>query len=104
MNGLRYRINRKFLFSLLILSSVVTSILATIDIVQDYKAHVREIENTLNEVESSFKESQKAMWEIDLKQMDLILEGIKSVPKVSYIEIERESGEKVTYGSLSKDL
>ena len=43
------------------------------------------------------------MWEIDLKQMDLILEGIKSVPKVSYIEIERESGEKVTYGSLSKE-
>ena len=104
MNGLKYRINRKFLFSLLVLSSVFTSILASIDIVQDYKAHVLEIENTLNEVESSFKESlKKAMWEIDLKQMDLILEGIKSVPRISYIEIERESGEKVTYGSLSKE-
>ena len=102
MDGLKYRINRKFLISLLLLSSVVTFVLASIDILQDFRSHVHEIENTLNEIEASFKESlKKAMWEIDLTQMNLIIDGIKSVPKISFVEIERESGEKISHGKES---
>ena len=84
MDGLKYRINRKFLISLLLLSSVVTTVLASIDILQDFRSHVHEIENTLNEIEASFKESLKKQCEIDLTQMNLIIDGIKSVPKIFF--------------------
>ena len=104
MDGLKYKINRKFLLSLLLLSSIITTISASVDIVQDYREKIQSIETSLDELQVSFTSSlDKALWEMDHQQVNLLLEGIKSAPLVTFVQIDKENKSIVSVGKRSEN-
>ncbi len=88
------RIGRHLLAAILLFSSVVTLLLTIGQLYFDYQRDVRAIETRLDEIEHSYLDSiAGSLWNVDLEQLRIQLEGIARLPDMQAVEVrERVAG------------
>jgi len=88
LGQLRGGIAPRLLGFVLLFSSAVTLILTAIQLYLDYRFDVSAIEQRLTEVERGYLNSlAEGLWQLDLKQLQLQLDGIASLPDLTYAEV-----------------
>lgn len=93
----KYKLTRKLLIYILLISFVFTLLTTIVQILFDYNRYMKDIENTLN----SFRESYLdviggSLWNVNHEQLKIQLEGAVKLPYISYIFVEELQG-KVEY-------
>lgn len=87
----RHGIGARLLFLIVLFSSVVTLVATSLQLYLDYQRDVDAIARRLDEVESSYLDSVRAsLWNLDIQQLKLLLDGIQRLPDVQSVEL-RES-------------
>lgn len=83
-----YRIAKRLLLYIIIFSSFVTLIATSIQLYTDYKRDIDVINSRLNEIERGHLASISAsLWNLDIKQLELQMDGIKQLPDILSVEI-----------------
>lgn len=92
-SALRSRtIAQRLLLNIIIFSSCVTLIATSVQLFTDYKRDVSIINNRLNDIESGYLASISAsLWNIDIKQLELLMDGIKHLPDIEQVEIHEQT-------------
>ncbi len=81
-------IGRRLLVSIVLFSSVVTLLATLFQLYLDYQRDVGDIERRLAEIESSYIDSIGAsLWNLDIDQLGLQLEGIMRLPDLQAVQI-----------------
>lgn len=84
----RHGIGRRLLLSIIVFSSVVTLLATAVQLLTDYQRDVSLIKNRLADIESSYMASISAsLWNLDVSQLRLQLEGIRHLPDVSSVAV-----------------
>lgn len=87
-----YGIARHLLFYIIIFSSCVTLLATSLQLYTDYQRDLDVINSRLNEIEGSYIGSISAsLWNLDIKQLELQLEGIKHLPDINSVEIKERT-------------
>lgn len=74
---------------IVVFSSLITVLLSGIQLYIDYKIELDTINNRLDEIESSYVGSIEAsLWNVDVEQLEIQLEGIKRLPDIQAVIIE----------------
>lgn len=85
---LRYGIAQRLLVFIILFSSLVTLIATILQLYLDYQRDVNAIEQQLDTIESSYLNSIGAsLWNLDLAQLNLQLEGIMRLPDMRAVEV-----------------
>lgn len=86
-------IGRRLLLSILLFSSLVTLATTSVQLYLEYRNDVDLIENRLDDVQSSYIASIGAsLWNVDIPQLNLQMEGIRQLPDVIAVAIEEKPG------------
>lgn len=93
----RRRIHRgigwRLLISILLVSSLVTLVLTAGQLYFEFRRDVGEIEQRLNELQSSYAESLAgSLWQFDTEQIKLQLGGIQRLPGIQAVELRETNG------------
>ena len=84
-------IGKSLLIWIILFSSLVTVVLSGAQLYIDYKVELSTIIKRLNEIESSYKGSIEAsLWNVDVEQLNIQLEGIKRLPDIQSVMIEEK--------------
>jgi signal transduction histidine kinase len=87
-----YSIAKRLLLYIIIFSSFVTLIATSIQLYTDYKRDISAINSRLNEIERGYLASISAsLWNLDIKQLELQMDGIKHLPDIQAVEIQEKS-------------
>lgn len=87
-----YGIARQLLVYIIIFSSCVTLLATSIQLYTDYQRDLGIINSRLNEIEGSYIGSISAsLWNLDIKQLELQLDGIKHLPDIKAVEVKEHS-------------
>ena len=103
----KYGVAKRLLLSILLFSSLVTLIATGIQFYLDFQRDVNAIERRLDEVETSYLKSiQASLWNMDIRQLELQLEGIMRLPDmraVYLVEVDTSIDQPLTlsYGERS---
>ena len=82
-------IAKTLLLWIVFVSSLVTITLSGIQLYIDYKLEVGTINNRLDEIESSYKDIiEGSLWNVDLAQLNVQLEGIVRLPDIQAVTVE----------------
>ena len=82
-------IAKTLLLWIVFVSSLVTITLSGIQLYIDYKLEVGTINNRLDEIESSYKDIiEGSLWNVDLDQLNVQLEGIVRLPDIQAVTVE----------------
>ena len=88
LGELRNGIALRLLILILLFSSAVTLILTGVQLYFDYRIDVNAIEQRLGEIEKGYLSSlAEGLWQLDRRQLQLQLQGIASLPEVSYAAV-----------------
>jgi signal transduction histidine kinase len=92
-SALRSRsIAQRLLLHIIIFSSFVTLIATSVQLFTDYQRDVGVINSRLNDIESGYLASISAsLWNIDIKQLELLMDGIKHLPDIQLVEIHERT-------------
>lgn len=86
------RIAQRLLLYIIIFSSFVTLIATSFQLFTDYKRDVDIIHSRLNDIESGYLASISAsLWNLDIKQLELLLDGIIHLPDIQAVEIHEKT-------------
>lgn len=89
-----YGIARRLLLYIIIFSSGVTLIATSWQLYTDYQRDLDVINSRLNEIEGGYIGSISAsLWNLDIKQLELQLDGIKHLPDIKAVEIHERNEE-----------
>lgn len=89
-----YGIARRLLLYIIIFSSGVTLLATSWQLYTDYQRDLDVINSRLNEIEGGYIGSISAsLWNLDIKQLELQLDGIKHLPDIKAVEIQEHSEE-----------
>jgi hypothetical protein len=92
LGQLRGGIAARLLLFVVLFSSIVTLILTAVQLYLDYRYDVSTIEQRLGEIEKGYRNSlAEGLWQLDRKQLQLQIEGIASLPDVSYAQVSEAS-------------
>ncbi|MCP8899645.1 sensor histidine kinase [Gilvimarinus xylanilyticus] len=84
----RHGIGRRLLLSIIVFSSVVTLVATAVQLLTDYQRDVSLIKSRLADIDSSYMASISAsLWNLDVSQLKLQLEGIRHLPDVSSVAV-----------------
>lgn len=87
-----YGIARRLLFSIIVFSSCVTLLATSIQLYTDYQRELDVISNRLNDIRGSYIGSISAsLWNLDIQQLELQLEGIKHLPDIKAVELKEHT-------------
>ena len=87
----RQSIGKVLLVWIVLFSSLMTVVLSGIQLYIDYQVELDTIETRLHEIENSYKGSIEAsLWNVDVRQLEIQLEGIKRLPDVQSVIIEEK--------------
>ena len=90
--SLHQGIGRRLLLAILLFSSVVTLVLTGLQLYLDYRTEVQDIQDRFGDIEKSYLASLgSSLWSLDVDQIRLLIEGIKHLPDMQYLEV-REVG------------
>lgn len=82
-------IGRRLLLSILLFSSLVTIISTVFQLYLDFQKEVEQIEDRLDDVQNSYMASIGAtLWNLDIAQLNLQMEGLRQLPDVVGVQIE----------------
>jgi PAS domain S-box-containing protein len=103
---LRFRsaIGWRLLVRVLLFSSVITLLLTLTQLYLDYRRDVGAVDQRMSEIDGGYRQSLgEGLWRLDVRQLQLQVEGILRLPDISYVEL-REATDKaaplvVTAGS-----
>ena len=88
LHSTKRSVSRQLLFSIILFSSFVTLVATSIQLYTDYERDVSIIDQRLDEIETSYLDSISAsLWNMDIRQIELLLEGIKRFSDVSAVEL-----------------
>ncbi len=88
LGELRNGIALRLLLLVLLFSGAVTLVLTAFQLYLDYRYDVGAIERRLAEVEQGYLDSlAESLWQLDRKQLELQLNGITSLPEVTYAAV-----------------
>ena len=89
-----YGIARHLLLYIIIFSSFVTLLATSLQLYTDYQRDLDVINSRLNEIEGGYIGSISAsLWNLDIKQLELQLDGIKHLPDIKAVEIREHNEE-----------
>lgn len=92
----------KLLLLILLFSSVVTLAGTALQIYLDYQSDISEIDERLNQIESSYLKSiSKSLWDFDDGQLLLLMQGILQLPDIQYVGLSSDNL-KLSVGVLKK--
>ena len=92
----RRSIGWQFAGLILLVSSLVTLVLTAITLVFDYRHDVKDIEDRLDQIQISNLESiGRSVWDLNLEEMQLQIQGILRLPDVKYVEIRSSDNESL---------
>ena len=87
----RNSIGRRFIVRILLFSMVITTLLTGIQLYLDYRNGIRDIENTAQLVERSYREGiVNSLWVIDPESLQIQLDGINKLPDAQYVELRKD--------------
>jgi C4-dicarboxylate-specific signal transduction histidine kinase len=90
--SLRKGIGGRLLLAILLFSSAVTLLLTGLQLYLDYRTEVQDIQDRFGDIEKSYLASLgSSLWSLDVDQIRLLIEGIKHLPDMQYLEV-REVG------------
>lgn len=85
-------IGRRLLLAIILFSSLVTLIATAVQLYTDYRRELNQIESRLVDIESSYLASIGAsLWNLDVDQLQLQLEGIKQLPDIQAVAVTETS-------------
>ncbi|MBF0247289.1 MAG: response regulator [Alphaproteobacteria bacterium] len=85
-------------------SAVVTVLLSSIQVYFDYRDNVREIEGNFAFIEESFLVSlEKSVWVNDEAQIRLLLDGLLTMPAITYARVSGEDGRTWSTGAVRSE-
>ncbi len=95
-NKLKSPIAKRMLITILISSSIITFFIIAIQIFFEYKIDVKNIENRINQIESSYTKSLAlSVWNFNKNQYNTQLDGILNLEDIVYVEILAPNNEKI---------
>jgi PAS domain S-box-containing protein len=91
---------RKFIFYILLFSSIITLIGTSIQLYLDYNKDKNSIQSTLTQVETTHLQSiVNSLWVYDQEQINVQLQEILSLPDIQYIAISLDGEEGISVGT-----
>jgi PAS domain S-box-containing protein len=88
--GLRSSIGRKFIFYILLFSSVITFMGTGLQLYLDYDRDLKSIHATIEQVKSSYLNSiTNCLWVTDAELLWIQLDGILRLPDMQFIEVRK---------------
>lgn len=82
-------IGKMLLVWIVFFSSLITLLLTVVQLFIDYKLEVGTLNNRLDQIESSYKSVIEAsLWNVDLEQLDIQLEGIMKLPDIRAVIVK----------------
>lgn len=99
--GLLSPLGRRLLFSVLMVSSIVTLLASAAIIWSDYRDGVRLYDKVLEQISSGYQNSiTYSLWNFDSRQLDTQLQGIMNFPGVIYVQIDHDGQVLQSLGNL----
>ncbi len=87
-------LGRMLLAYLLVFSSCVTTVTSLIILYSDYKKERAHKDASLAQIELSYMPTlSQSLWDVDVDQLRLQLEGIKNFPYIAYVSVTGSEGE-----------
>lgn len=81
-------IGGRLLVRVFFFSSVITLLLTLAQLYLDYRSDVQAIDQKMSEIDSSYRQSlSEGLWEMDVGQLQLQVEGILRLPNIRYVEL-----------------
>jgi signal transduction histidine kinase len=94
-------ISRQLLVVVLVVGSVLTLLSTIAEVSLDYRREVRGLESNLALVESgSAKSVARSLWDINMSQLKVQLDGLLNIPGIQYIRISDKSKVIFEVGSM----
>jgi two-component system, sensor histidine kinase ChiS len=88
----KHRIGHRLLFSILVASSIVTLVTAGFQLYLEYKRDIDIIKTRVQEIQDiHLRVMGSHLWEYDIDQIRLQMEGILRLPDMEYLEIFKDS-------------
>lgn len=88
----RSGIGQRLLVQIILFSSLITLIATGIQLYTDYQRDVGTIKNRLDDIEGSYLGSVSAsLWNLDVQQLRLQLEGIHQLPDIQSVSVQERS-------------
>ena len=86
-------LSRQLIITIILFSSLITLILTAIQLYLEYHRDTGAIDARLQQVESSYQRSiENAIWDLDKKQVQIQIDGIRELPDIEYAEITTDGG------------
>lgn len=86
------RIARQLAFAIIIFSSLITLVVTSFQLYNDYRRDLKQIKNYFNLISESYIESlTKSVWMYDESQILTVLEGLLKLPDIEYLNIQTDS-------------
>lgn len=93
---------KKLIIYLVLFSSILTLIITAFQLFLDYRKDVNLINQSFKQVETSYLGSiRESLWNFDQQQLKTILNGIKSLRDVNYVEIITHDKNQISVGDKS---
>ena len=95
----------RLLAYILITSSVFTLATSAIQIYSDYRQQVNQVNERMRVIETSYKSSlSRSLWALDQKLLQVQMEGILSLPDITYLKLRIYPDSEMVLGSLPKHV
>lgn len=96
--GVTAPIGRRLLYSLLIISTLMTLLTTAITLWTDYRVGIRQYDNALEQIRSSYQDSiSYSLWSFDRRQLETQLQGIMNFPGIIHVQLNQDG--QVLYSS-----
>ena len=97
-------IGRKLILSLILISSLVTVLITTLQLYRDYQADIYSIEEQFGLVDKIHLPAlSESLWSSDLNEAEIHLEGMSHIRDIQYIVIQTEDKIKLAVGTAGTE-
>jgi len=102
LSNLKYRVARKFILYILLVSSIITGVGTGIQLYMDYSRDVKSIHNTFQQIDVSYVPIiTNILWASNIDMLEVQLQGILKLRDMQYIEVELEDKRRIRMGTSS---
>lgn len=96
---MKSHIAKKLIIYIVLFSSLITLLITSLQLYTEFKYDVKGINQKLEQIKSSYKKSiSQSLWVSDLKQLQIILNGITDLPDIGFAKVTTSDNESITSG------
>ena len=97
-------ISSRLIVYILLASSLITLLGTGYQLYTDFRRDVDQIEERMSQIQSSYLRGiVNSLWMTDLRQAEVLLEGVMQLPEIEYAEINSPEGVLLIKGELIED-